>query len=160
MSKFSANAAVNALSTAFLFKKGLDPGSPRHTGQVCALGTSVFPVGQAQKSFVRVLRVTWVSRPIFIFCGSVGCVMMECTSSAVVFFLSWFFLKRSVLRLSPARTGRFFLLPIWRFMLFLLLRPSHPTCFLWLFSIFFRCFFGFPSFLSIFFLRVSFVPFP
>ena len=46
------------------FVTGSVPGCPRHTGQVCVLGSSPKESEQPQNIFVRVLSWTWISTPM------------------------------------------------------------------------------------------------
>src|SRR5579871_2496728 len=62
--QFSACAASTANSTAFLFRTGNAPGSPRHTGQTFVLGGAPNWVEHPQNIFVAVRSWTWTSRPI------------------------------------------------------------------------------------------------
>src|SRR5512143_1709115 len=53
-------------STAFLFRTGRDPGSPRQTGQVWVLGSELwYAVEHPQKSLDwSLFSWTWISRPM------------------------------------------------------------------------------------------------
>src|SRR3954468_333287 len=62
--QFSAMAARTAKSTAFLFRTGSAPGSPRHTGQTFVFGGAPKVVEHPQKAFVAVRSWTWTSKPI------------------------------------------------------------------------------------------------
>src|SRR5579872_590504 len=64
MRQFSAIAASVANSTAFLFRTGSAPGSPRHTGQTFVFGGSPNRVEHEQKIFVAVSSWTCTSKPM------------------------------------------------------------------------------------------------
>lgn len=64
MQQFNAIAARTANSTAFAFKTGSAPGSPRHTGHTFVFGGSPNRVKHPQKIFVAVSSWTWTSSPI------------------------------------------------------------------------------------------------
>src|ERR1017187_3481225 len=59
-----AIAANTANSTAFLFKTGSAPGSPRQTGHTFVFGGSPKRVEHEQKIFDAVSSCTWTSSPI------------------------------------------------------------------------------------------------
>src|SRR5271156_1911952 len=59
-----AIAARAANSTAFRFKTGKAPGSPRHTGHTLVFGGSPKRVEQEQKIFDSVSNWTWTSSPM------------------------------------------------------------------------------------------------
>src|SRR3954468_7956929 len=50
-------------STAISLTTGIEPGSPRHVGQVWVLGSAPNSVGQPQNILVTVLSSTCTSRP-------------------------------------------------------------------------------------------------
>src|SRR5277367_3070605 len=60
----NAIAARDANSTAFRFKTGSAPGSPRHTGHTFVFGGSPKRVEQEQKIFDAVSSCTWTSSPM------------------------------------------------------------------------------------------------
>src|SRR5579883_284886 len=62
--QFSARAASVAYSTAFSFKTGSAPGSPRHTGQTLVLGGAPNWFAHPQNALVAVRSWTWTSSPM------------------------------------------------------------------------------------------------
>jgi hypothetical protein len=44
--------------------EGSEPGSAKHTGQVCAFGSAPKAVGQRQNSLLAVSSCAWTSRPM------------------------------------------------------------------------------------------------
>ena len=59
-----ARAALSASVTAWRFRTGSAPGSPRQTGQTLVLGSSPNRLRQPQNSFVAVRSWQWTSRPM------------------------------------------------------------------------------------------------
>ncbi len=51
-------------STAASLSTGSDPGSPRHTGHTCVLGSAPNSLAQPQNILVAVDNSTWTSMPI------------------------------------------------------------------------------------------------
>jgi hypothetical protein len=59
-----ASAARMAKSTAARFSTGNAPGSPRHTGHTCVLGSPPKAALQPQKIFDAVSSCAWISSPM------------------------------------------------------------------------------------------------
>src|SRR5208283_2355922 len=62
--QLSANEASVANSTAFSFRTGNAPGSPRQTGQMLVFGSAPNRLAQPQNALVAVSSCTCTSRPI------------------------------------------------------------------------------------------------
>ncbi len=63
MEQLSASPRRIALSTAFSFTTGREPGKARQTGHTCVLGSAPNAVGQEQNILEAVPSSMWVSRP-------------------------------------------------------------------------------------------------